>query len=52
MPLNMRPETVKVFDEIVDSVRRYSVQEDTKANEILDALIGVLYRARDEVVLP
>ena len=46
---NMRPETQKMFGEIVDFVQRYSLQEDAKASEILDALISVLYQSRDEL---
>ena len=49
LQFNMRPETQKMFGEIVDFVQRYSLQEDAKASEILDALISVLYQARDEL---
>lgn len=50
MQFNMRPETLKMFEEIVDYVQRYSLQDDAKASEILDAMIGVLYQSREEMV--
>ena len=49
MQFNMRPETLKMFEEIVEYVQRYSLQDDVKASEILDAMIGVLYQAREEM---
>lgn len=49
MQFNMRPETLKMFEEIVEYVQRYSLQDDAKASEILDAMIGVLYQAREEM---
>ena len=47
--LNMRPETVSMFDELVAHVKTYSVQDDAKASEIFEALIGVLHDARKEL---
>ena len=46
---NMRPETQKMFGELVEFVQRYSLQEDAKASEILDALISILHQSRDEL---
>jgi hypothetical protein len=51
MQFNMRPETLKMFGELVEFVRRYSLQDDAKASEILDALISILHQARDELAL-
>src|SRR5262249_7626139 len=48
MQVNMRPETQKMFGELVEFVQRYSLQDDAKASEILDALISVLHQSRDE----
>lgn len=47
--LNMRPETQKMFEELVEFVQRYSLQDDAKASEILDALISALHQSRDEL---
>jgi hypothetical protein len=49
MQFNMRPETLKMFNELVEFVRRYSLQDDAKASEILDAMISVLYQSRDQL---
>ena len=46
---NLRPETQKMFAEIVEFVQRYSLQDDAKASEILDALISVLHQSREEL---
>ena len=43
---NMRPETQKMFGEIVEFVQRYSLQEDAKPSGILDAVISVLHQSR------
>lgn len=48
---NMRPETQKMFGDLVEFVQRYSLQDDAKASEILDALVSVLHESRDELVL-
>lgn len=47
--LNMRPETVKMFNEIVEFVQRYSLQNDAKASEIFDAVVNVLHEAKEEL---
>jgi hypothetical protein len=49
MQFNMRPETVKMFNNIVEFVQRYSLQNDAKASEIFDALVSVLYDAKEEL---
>jgi hypothetical protein len=51
MQVNMRPETQKMFGDLVEFVQRYSLQEDAKASEIQDALISMLYQARSELTL-
>jgi hypothetical protein len=49
MQFNMRPETVKTFNEIVEFVQRYSLQNDAKASEIFDAVISILHDAKEEM---
>ena len=46
---NMRPETVKMFGEIVEFVQRYSLQNDAKASEVFDAVINILHDAKEEM---
>ena len=46
---NMRPETVKMFNDIVEYVQRYSLQNDAKASEIFDALISVLHDSKGDL---
>jgi hypothetical protein len=43
----MTPETLRMVEEILDYVRTYSVQKDTKASEVFHALVLALYEARD-----
>ena len=45
--INMTPETLRMVDEILDYVRTYSVQKDTKASELFHALVLALYESRD-----
>jgi hypothetical protein len=45
--VNMTPETLRMVEEILDYVRTYSVQKDTKASELFHALVLALYEARD-----
>ncbi|TMA51827.1 MAG: hypothetical protein E6J80_13005 [Deltaproteobacteria bacterium] len=45
--VNMTPETLHMVDEILDYVRTYGVQKDTKASELFHALVLALYEARD-----
>jgi hypothetical protein len=49
MQFNMRPETVKMFGEIVEFVQRYSLQNDAKASEIFDAVISILHEAKADM---
>lgn len=49
MQFNMRPETQKMFGDLVEFVQRYSLQDDAKASEILDALVSILHQSRDEL---
>ncbi len=46
---NMRPETVKMFNDLVEYVQRYSLQNDAKASEIFDALISVLHDSKGDL---
>ena len=43
----MRPETVKMFNDIVEFVQRYSMQNDAKASETFDAVINVLHESKE-----
>jgi hypothetical protein len=49
MQFNMRPETTKMFSEVVEFVQRYSLQNDAKASEIFDAVISILHEAKEEM---
>lgn len=44
---NMRPEMVKMFEDIVEFVQRYSLQPDAKPNEVFDAIVNVLHDAKE-----
>lgn len=46
---NMRPETVKMFEDFVEFVQRYSLQPDTKQSEIFEAIVGLLHDAKEEM---
>lgn len=46
---NMRPETVKMFEHLVEFVQRYSLQSDAKPAEIFDAIVSILHDAREEM---
>jgi len=45
--VNMTPETLRMVDEILNYVRTYSIQKDTKASELFHALVLALYESRD-----
>lgn len=49
--LNMNPETLQMVEELLDYIRRYSVQKDAKASEMFHGLVAALYDARDLVSL-
>jgi len=38
-----------MFNDLVEFVQRYSLQNDAKASEIFDALISVLYDSKGEL---
>jgi hypothetical protein len=45
--LNMNPETLRMVEELLDTIQAYSVQKDAKASEMFHALVAALYEARD-----
>jgi hypothetical protein len=45
MEINLSPNTQKLVHEIIENVQQYSVQEDTKASEIFQALVEALHQA-------
>ena len=47
----MNPETLQMVDELLEFVRTYSPQRDTKASELFHALVLSLYEARAELVV-
>ena len=49
--VNMKPETVKMFDELLGQIRDFSPQPDTKGSELFHALVYLLYQAKSELDL-
>ena len=49
--VNMTPETLRMVEELLDYVRTYSVQKDTKASELFHALVLAVYEAREYIDL-
>jgi hypothetical protein len=49
MQFNMRPETAKMFKEIIEFVQRYSLQNDANASEIFGAVMSILHDAKQEM---
>lgn len=49
--LNMNPETLRMVEELLDYIQRYSGQKDAKASEMFHALVSALYEARELVDL-
>jgi hypothetical protein len=47
--ISMTPETLRMSDELLDVIRNGSGQRDTKANEIMHALVLLVHEAMDEV---
>lgn len=45
MEINLNPNTQKLVHEIIENVQQYSVQDDTKASEIFQALVEALHQA-------
>lgn len=44
--INMKPETLRKAEELVRHVQTFSVQKDTKASEVFDALVELLHDAK------
>jgi hypothetical protein len=49
--VNMSPETLQMVDELLNYVRTYSTQGDTRASELFHALVLSLYEAREHLDL-
>ncbi len=49
--LNMNPETLRMVEELLEYIQRYSGQKDAKASEMFHALVSALYEARELVDL-
>jgi hypothetical protein len=49
--INATPETLRMIEELIDHVQRYSVQKDAKASEVFHALVLALYEAREHIDL-
>jgi hypothetical protein len=49
--LNMNPDTLRMVDELIAHVQRYSGQRDAKASELFHGLVSALYEARDLIDL-
>jgi len=47
--ISMRPETLRMSDELLDLIRGGSGQRDTKANELFHALVLLVHEAMDEL---
>ena len=49
--LNLNPKTNTMFEELIEHVRRYSPENDTRASEVFQGIIGLLHSAMDELEL-
>ena len=49
--LNLSPETLRMIDELLERIRKYSGQSDAKASEMFHALVSALYEARERLDL-
>jgi hypothetical protein len=47
--VNMTPETLQMVDDLLNYVRTYSPQPDTRASELFHALVLSLYEAREHL---
>jgi hypothetical protein len=47
--VNMSPETLQMVDDLLNYVRTYSPQPDTRASELFHALVLSLYEAREHL---
>lgn len=45
--LNMNPDTLRMVEELLETIQRYSGQKDAKASEMFHALVTTLYEAKD-----
>lgn len=49
--LNMSPDTLRMVEELLDLIKRYSGQKDAKASEMFHALVTALYESRELISL-
>jgi len=49
--INMNAETYQMFDALLQLVRQYTGQVDAKGSELFEALVSIVYRAREELDL-
>lgn len=49
--VNMNPQTLRMVEELLDYVQAYGGQNDTKASELFEALVLMLYEAREQLDL-
>ena len=49
--LNMAPDTLRMVEELLDRIQRYSGQRDAKASELFHGLVSALYEARELIDL-
>lgn len=49
--VNLRPDTQRMFDELIEYVRAYSAEPHATASEVFHALVTVLYQAKEDVDL-
>jgi hypothetical protein len=45
----MTPDTLRMSDELLETIRSGSGQRDTKANELFHALVLLVYEVKDEL---
>lgn len=49
--LNLTPKAKKMLEEVVEHVRMYSPEPDTRVSEVFQGIIGLLHNAMDELEL-
>jgi hypothetical protein len=49
--LNLNPKANNMFEDLIEHVRAYSPQNDTRASEVFQGIIGLLHSAMDELEL-
>ncbi len=47
--MNMKPETMRKVEELLNLVRNRGPQRTTAMSEVFDAMIGILYESRDSI---